>query len=72
VETEDLREGDSNLSPNRVKWAEHTLGEASRALLGRDEEVFSVLTLSPPLTVSRDDLDFALDVLDACLAEVGS
>jgi 4-aminobutyrate aminotransferase-like enzyme len=48
------------------------LGEASRALLGRDEEVFSVLTLSPPLTVSRDDLDFALDVLDACLAEVGS
>ena len=30
----------------------------------------SVLTLSPPLTISRDDLDLALRILEACLVEV--
>jgi 4-aminobutyrate aminotransferase len=32
----------------------------------------NVLTLTPPLTIGRDDLDRALDILDACLAEVGA
>ena len=48
METGDLREGDSNLSPNRVRWAENTLGEASRALLRRDEAVFLRQSLSTP------------------------
>ena len=30
----------------------------------------SVLTLSPPLTVSREDLDLALDILESCMREV--
>lgn len=31
----------------------------------------NVLTLTPPLTVSRDEIDQAFDVLDACLGEMG-
>jgi 4-aminobutyrate aminotransferase len=30
----------------------------------------NVLTLSPPLTITQDELDQALDVVDACLGEV--
>ena len=30
----------------------------------------NVLTLSPPLVIARDDLDRALDIVDACLGEV--
>ncbi len=30
----------------------------------------NVLTLTPPLTVGLEDLDLALDIVDACLAEV--
>ncbi len=30
----------------------------------------NVLTLSPPLTIAPDDLDRALDILDAALTEV--
>ena len=29
----------------------------------------NVLTLTPPLTISRDQMDAAVDILDACLAE---
>jgi 4-aminobutyrate aminotransferase len=29
-----------------------------------------ILTLTPPLTVTREELDQALDTLDACLTEV--
>ncbi len=29
----------------------------------------NVLTLTPPLTISRDEMDAAIDILDACLAE---
>lgn len=31
----------------------------------------NVLTLTPPLTISRDEMDAAIDILDACLAEAG-
>lgn len=31
----------------------------------------NVLTLTPPLTVSRGEMDAAIDILDACLAEAG-
>lgn len=29
----------------------------------------NVLTLTPPLVISRDEMDAAIDILDACLAE---
>ncbi|MDR3515211.1 MAG: aspartate aminotransferase family protein [Azospirillaceae bacterium] len=32
----------------------------------------SVLTLSPPLTIARDELDHALDIIDACLDDVAA
>ncbi|MEE8215465.1 MAG: aminotransferase class III-fold pyridoxal phosphate-dependent enzyme, partial [Acidiferrobacterales bacterium] len=32
----------------------------------------SVLTLTPPLTVSQAEIDQAFDIIDECLAEVGS
>lgn len=44
----DQREGDVNLSPNRASWAGRALGEATRALLRRDEEVFVRQSLSTP------------------------
>jgi 4-aminobutyrate aminotransferase-like enzyme len=31
----------------------------------------SVITLAPPLTVTREEVDQALAILDQCLAEVG-
>ncbi len=43
-----MREGDSNLSPNRVRWAEVSVGEASGDLLRRDEAVFLRQSLSTP------------------------
>jgi 4-aminobutyrate aminotransferase len=45
---EDQREGDVNSSPNRASWAEGALGEATRALLRRDEDVFIRQSLSTP------------------------
>lgn len=44
----DQREGDVNLSPNRAAWAAAELGEASQALLRRDEAVFLRQSLSTP------------------------
>ncbi len=44
----DQREGDVNLSQNRANWAERALGEATRALLRRDEAVFLRQSLSTP------------------------
>ena len=32
----------------------------------------NILTLTPPLTLTRDEMDQALDILDACLTEVQS
>jgi 4-aminobutyrate aminotransferase len=32
----------------------------------------NVLTLGPPLVISRDDLDRGLDILDACLGDLGA
>jgi 4-aminobutyrate aminotransferase len=32
----------------------------------------NVLTLTPPLTISRDQMDAAIDILDACLAEAAA
>ncbi len=44
----DQREGDVNLSANRVAWSERALGEANRAFLERDEAVFLRQSLSTP------------------------
>jgi len=32
----------------------------------------NVLTLTPPLTISRDEMDAAIDILDACLTEAAA
>ena len=32
----------------------------------------SILTLTPPLTLTRDGMDQAVDILEACLTEVES
>jgi 4-aminobutyrate aminotransferase len=44
----DQREGDVNLGSNRVNWVERDLGDATRALLRRDEAVFLHQSLSTP------------------------
>jgi 4-aminobutyrate aminotransferase len=44
----DQREGDVNLSLNRVAWSERALGDDTRALLARDEAVFVHQSLSTP------------------------
>ena len=31
----------------------------------------NVLTLTPPLIISENDLDRALDILEGCIGEVG-
>jgi 4-aminobutyrate aminotransferase len=32
----------------------------------------NIIQLTPPLTITKDQIDEALDILDDCLAEVGS
>jgi 4-aminobutyrate aminotransferase len=32
----------------------------------------NILTLTPPLTITRQEMDRALDILEECLAEVGA
>ena len=32
----------------------------------------NILTLTPPLTLTREEMDQALDILDTCLTEVES
>ena len=32
----------------------------------------NILTLTPPLVITREEMDRALDVIDACLTEVES
>ena len=49
---------------DRVLYAALERGLSFKTTMG------SVLTLSPPLTVSPEDLDLAVSILKACLAEV--
>lgn len=49
---------------DRVLYAALERGLSFKVTMG------SVLTLSPPLTIARADLDLALGVLQSCLAEV--
>jgi 4-aminobutyrate aminotransferase len=51
-----------------VEVADRVLYEALERGLSFKTTMGSVLTLSPPLTVSREDLDLALDILRDCLA----
>ena len=53
-----------------VEVADRVLYEALERGLSFKTTMGSVLTLSPPLTVSREDLDLALDILGDCLAAV--
>ena len=51
-----------------VEVADRVLYEALERGLSFKTTMGSVLTLSPPLTVSHEDLDLALDILRDCLA----
>ena len=49
---------------DRVLYAALGRGLSLKVTMG------SVLTLSPPLTISREDLDLSLRILESCLGEV--
>jgi 4-aminobutyrate aminotransferase len=51
--------------------AEEVLYRALECGLSFKTTMGNVLTLSPPLVVTADETDQALDILDACLGEVG-
>ena len=51
-------------SADRVLYAALERGLSFKVTMG------SVLTLSPPLTIARAELDLALGILQSCLAEV--
>ena len=52
--------------------AEEVMYEALARGLSFKLTMGNILTLTPPLTLTRDEMDQALDVLDACLTEVES
>jgi len=52
-----------------VALAEDILYRALDRGLSFKTTMGNVLTLTPPLTISRDETDAAVDILDACLAE---
>ena len=54
-----------------VELAEEVLYRALDEGLSFKVSQGSVLTLSPPLTITQDEMDRALDILDRCLAQVG-
>ncbi|MBE9556340.1 MAG: aspartate aminotransferase family protein [Proteobacteria bacterium] len=62
VTDRDSREPDAAL-------AEDILYRAMDRGLSFKTTMGNVLTLTPPLTISRDQMDAAIDILDACLAE---
>jgi 4-aminobutyrate aminotransferase len=64
-----VRDRDSKEPANDA--AEDVLYRALDRGLSFKTSMGNVLTLSPPLVVSQDELDRAFDILDACLAEVG-
>ena len=53
-----------------VVAADHVLYAALERGLSFKVTMGSVLTLSPPLTISREDLDLSLRILESCLGEV--
>ncbi len=52
--------------------AEHVMYAALAKGLSFKITMGNILTLTPPLTITRDELDQAFDILDACLTEVES
>ena len=52
--------------------AEEVMYKALARGLGFKLTMGNILALTPPLTLARDEMDQALDILDACLAEVES
>lgn len=52
--------------------AEEVMYKALSRGLGFKLTMGNILALTPPLTLARDEMDQALDILDACLAEVES
>ena len=51
--------------------AEDIFYRALNAGLGFKVSQGNVLTLTPPLTIAEGELDRALDILEACIGEVG-
>jgi 4-aminobutyrate aminotransferase len=52
-----------------IEQADRVLYKALGRGLSFKTTMGNVLTLSPPLTVSREDLDLAVGILGDCLAE---
>jgi 4-aminobutyrate aminotransferase len=49
----------------RIMYAALEKGLSFKVTMG------NVLTLTPPLTITKAELDHALDILEQCIAEVG-
>ena len=67
----ELVEDDEN-GERATDLAEEVMYEALARGLSFKLTMGNILTLTPPLTLTRDEMDQALDILDACLAEVES
>ena len=55
----------ANSAAERVLYAALSRGLSFKTTMG------NVLTLTPPLITTRDQMGLALDILDQCLAEAG-
>ena len=61
---------DGNSGSRAMDLAEEVMYEALAKGLSFKLTMGNILTLTPPLTLTRDEMDQALDILDACLTEV--
>ena len=63
VKSRETRERASDEAES-VMYAALTKGLSFKLTMG------NILTLTPPLTVTRKEMDHALDIIEACIAEV--
>ena len=62
---------DGTTGERAIDLAEEVMYKALARGLSFKLTMGNVLTLTPPLTLTRDEMDQALDILDACLTEAG-
>ena len=63
---------DSKTSERPMDLAEEVMYKALAKGLSFKLSMGNILTLTPPLTLTRDEMDQAVDILDTCLTEVES